>query len=103
MNYRFYILVILFITSAAPLRSQTRLTLGEAIGRARASSLDAAVALDQLRTSYWEYRSYRASLLPEVTFKGTLPSYRKQYSTYMNDQGEYSFVANHYMQVEHSD
>lgn len=99
MKYRFYILVILFITSAAPLRSQTRLTLGEAIGRARAASLDAAVALDQLRTSYWEYRSYRASLLPEVTFKGTLPSYRKQYSTYMNDQGEYSFVANHYMQL----
>ena len=81
------------------LRSQRTLTLGEAIGRARVNSLDAAVALDELRTAYWQHRSYRASLLPELTFRGTLPSYRKQYSTYMNDRGEYSFVANHYMQL----
>lgn len=98
MTRLFFILSMLLI-SMIPLRSQTLLTLGEVIGRARTGSLDAAVALDQLRTAYWEHRSYRASLLPEVTFQGTLPSYRKQYTTYMNDRGEYSFVANHFMQL----
>lgn len=101
MKKQFIILVSLLfsIQAIAPLRAQTSLTLGEAIARARTSSLDAAVALDRLRTSYWEFRSYRASLLPEVTFRGTLPSYHKQYSPYMNQDGEYSFVANHYMQL----
>ncbi|MBD5292007.1 MAG: TolC family protein [Bacteroides sp.] len=100
MKSKFYIFLLL-LTALWPmsLRSQRTLTLGEAIGRARVNSLDAAVALDELRTAYWQHRSYRASLLPELTFRGTLPSYRKQYSTYMNDRGEYSFVANHYMQL----
>ncbi|MDE7081855.1 MAG: TolC family protein [Muribaculaceae bacterium] len=98
--YILFMLVILLSVPMAPLRGQTvTLTLGEAIARARTSSLDAAVALDQLRAAYWEHRSYRASLLPEITFKGTLPSYHKQYSPYMNQDGEYSFVANHYMQL----
>lgn len=100
MKAKLYLFILLLLTSpTASLLSQTRLTLGEAIGRARAVSLDAAVALNELRTAYWQHRSYRASLLPEVSFKGTLPSYRKQYSTYMNDEGEYSFVSNHYMQL----
>ncbi len=98
---RFYIIVVtLLLSGAFTLRAGSMpLTLAETISRARASSLEAAVALDRLRTSYWEYRSYRASLLPEVTFRGSLPTYRKQYSTYMNAEGEYSFVANHYMQL----
>ena len=101
MKRKIHILVLLLLFTLPPLslRGQVMLTLGEAIGRARTVSLDAAVALDELRTAYWQYRSYRASLLPEIGFTGTLPSYRKQYSTYMNEQGEYSFVANHYMQL----
>ncbi len=95
-----FLLGILLSVPMAPLRGQIKtLTLGEAIVRARTSSLDAAIALDRLRASYWEHRAYRASLLPEITFKGTLPSYHKQYSPYMNQNGEYSFVANHYMQL----
>ena len=71
-----FLLGILLSVPMAPLRGQIKtLTLGEAIVRARTSSLDAAIALDRLRASYWEHRAYRASLLPEITFKGTLPSY----------------------------
>lgn len=78
---------------------QLRLTLDDAIARARTGSVDAAVALDELRTSYWEYRTYRAELLPELTLTGTIPSYHKQYSPYMNADGSYSFVANNYLEV----
>ncbi|MDE6371696.1 MAG: TolC family protein, partial [Duncaniella sp.] len=66
------------------------ITLDEAILLARARSVDAAVALNELKTAYWSYRTYRADLLPEVTFKSTLPSYRKSYSSYQLENGAYT-------------
>lgn len=75
------------------------LSLSDVITRARTSSVDAEVALNQLKSAYWGYRSYRAELLPEVTFTGSLPTYRKQYSSYMESDGSYSFVPNNYLQL----
>lgn len=71
-----------------------RMTLEDAILLARTRSVDAAVALNTLRSAYWEYRTFRAGLLPEVTFTATVPSYSKQYSSYQNSDGSYSFVHN---------
>lgn len=96
---------ILFVSVAVPIvhgdngNDTISLTLDETIIRARAESVDAAVALNELKTAYWEYRTYRAELLPEISFNATLPSYHKQYSTYMNDEGNYSFVRNNYLQM----
>ena len=61
---------------------------------ARSQSVDAAVALNELKTAYWEYRTFRADLLPEVNLTGTLPNYNKSYSSYQNSNGSYSFVRN---------
>ena len=68
------------------------LTLDDAIAMARVKSVDAAVALDELKTAYWQWRSYRADRLPEVSLTGTVPSYADRYTSYMNGDGEYSFV-----------
>lgn len=84
---------------AALTASARSITLGEAVLLARAQSVDAAVALNQLRTSYWSYRTYRADLLPELTFKATAPAYRKSYSAYQLDDGSYTFVRNNYLQL----
>ena len=73
---------------------ERKITLTEAIALARAQSVDAAVALNELKTAYWEYRTFRADLLPEVNFTGTLPNYNKSYSTYQNSDGSYTFVRN---------
>lgn len=70
------------------------ITLSEAIALARIQSVDAAVALNELKTAYWEYRTFRANLLPEVSFTGTLPNYNKSYSSYQNSDGSYTFVRN---------
>ena len=75
------------------------ITLGEAIATARAGSVDAAVALNELKTAYWEYRTFRADLLPEVNFEATLPSYRKNYSSYQLEDGTYTFVRNNVLQM----
>ena len=70
------------------------ITLDEAIALARVQSVDAAVALNELKTAYWEYRTFRANQLPEVTFTGTIPDYGKSYNSYQNSDGSYTFVRN---------
>lgn len=103
MKAKQFLIIMMLLLSAAPAVAEgeepLRLSLPEAISMARAGSLDAAMALDELKTAYWQYRSYRAGLLPEVGFSATLPSYRRQYAPYMNDTGGYSFVANDYLQM----
>lgn len=98
-----YILFLILIISAGGVGAQTPqsllLTMEEAMVKARRGSVDAEVALNRLRSAYWGYRSYRAELLPEVDFTATVPSYRKQYSSYMNGEGNYSFVRNNYLQM----
>lgn len=75
------------------------LTLRDAVVMAQKNSVDAAVALNELKAAYWEYRSFRADLLPEVTFEGTLPTYSKQYNAYQTDAGSYTFVRSNYLQA----
>ncbi|MDL2265814.1 TolC family protein [Parabacteroides sp. OttesenSCG-928-G21] len=71
-----------------------KLTLKEAINLAQLQSVDAAVALNELKTAYWEYRTHRADQLPEVTFNGSLPDYNKQYTKYLQQDGSYTFIRN---------
>ena len=82
-----------------PMEKTHVLTLDEAIMLARVQSVDAVVALNELKTAYWEYRTYRAELLPEVNFTATLPSYHKGYNSYQQNDGSYTYVRNNYMQM----
>ena len=75
-------------------QKEREITLNEAIAMARIQSVDAAVALNELKTAYWEFRTFRADLLPEVNLTGTLPNYNKSYSSYQNSDGSYGFVRN---------
>lgn len=80
-------------------QNEREITLNEAIALARTQSVDAAVALNELKTAYWEYRTFRADLLPEVNLTGTLPNYKKSYSSYQNSDGTYGFVRNNYLEL----
>ena len=77
-----------------------RLSLDDCIAMARRQSVDAAVALGELRSAYWQWRSYKADLLPEVSLQGTLPSYNKRYSSYQQADGGLSFVRNDYLGLD---
>ena len=93
MIKKLLILLALLLPAFGAGAAATRpMTLDEAIALARVNSVDAAVALNELRASYWQYRSYRADLLPEVNFNATVPSYSKRYSSYQNADGTYNFV-----------
>lgn len=76
-----------------------KLTLQEAINLAQLQSVDAAVALNELKTAYWEYRTHRADQLPEVTFSGSLPNYYKRYNKYQKEDGSYTFVKNNSLEL----
>ena len=94
--------MILFIATFGSLSvsAQTdtlRLSLDDCIAMARRQSIDAAVALGELRSAYWQWRSYRADLLPEVSLSGTAPSWNKRYSSYQQADGSLSFVRNNYL------
>ena len=92
MKRYFLLSAFAFCSLALSAQGTQEITLNEAIALARTQSVDAAVALNELKTAYWEYRTFRADLLPEVNFSGTLPSYSKQYNSYQNEDGSYSFV-----------
>ena len=92
------ILCVILLPAAASARDLT-ITLQDAIDMARVKSVDAAEALDELKTAYWEWRTFRADQLPEVNFTSTLPSYAKQYTSYMNENGEYSFVSSNTLEA----
>jgi outer membrane protein TolC len=79
-----------------------RLTLEDCIVMARRQSVDAAVALGELKSAYWEWRSYKADLLPEVSLSANVPTYNKRYSTYQREDGTHSYVRNDFMEVDGS-
>ena len=90
---------ISLVAGAQPQEKRRAITLEEAITIARVQSVDAAVALNELKTAYWEYRTFRADLLPEMNFEATIPSYNKKYNSYQQDNGAYTFVRNNYMEM----
>jgi hypothetical protein len=58
-----------------------KLTFEEVIQMAKDQSPRAIQAKHTFRASYWEYRSYRAELLPNLILKGSLPDYRRNLKT----------------------
>ncbi len=92
--------ILLMVLMALCVRAeQLVLTLDDAVAIARVKSVDAAVALDRLRSAYRQWRIWRADRLPEVVLQATLPSYADQYSPYMDSDGRYSFVRNRALQL----
>lgn len=84
--------IIMLVLGAMCARADRAVTLDEVISLARARSVDAAVAANELRSAYWEYRTFRADLLPEVSLKATLPSFTKRYNSYQREDGSYTFL-----------
>ncbi|MDE6395140.1 MAG: TolC family protein, partial [Duncaniella sp.] len=100
---RYLPFIFFFFLLFRPVRAEGReleLTLDDAIVMARTQSVGSAVALDRLRTAYWEWRTYRADRLPEIALTATVPSYADRYSAYMNENGDYSFVRSHSLDAE---
>jgi len=73
------------------------LTLEGAMDLACGQSVDAAVALNQLKSAYWQFRTYKAERLPELVFNGTLPTFNNNYNAYQNPDGSYGYVRSNWL------
>ena len=96
-----FIVFVLFLTTGVEVAAQEKtseqqrsITLDEVVTLARKQSVDAAVALNVLKKAYWEYRTFRADLLPEMNLSATIPSYNKRYNSYQREDGSYTYLRN---------
>lgn len=98
----FCFLLFAAILFPAFLQAQDTLTLAlnDAIRQGISNSVDAVVAKNEFVSSYWEYRTYKAELLPEIAVDATLPYYSRSYNEYQNEDGSYSFVKNDYSRLD---
>lgn len=70
-----------------------KLTLEEVVELARDQAPMAIMARHQFRSSYWEYRTFRASFLPSLTLNSTLPDLNRSIDRITLDDGTESFVS----------
>ncbi len=100
MNKLIGFLIALLPLTVSAQQDTLQLSLDDCIAMARRQSVNAAVALGELRSAYWQWRSYRADLLPEVSLSGTAPSWNKRYNSYQQADGSLSFVRNDYLGLD---
>ena len=72
---------------------QLKLSLEDVVRVAREQSPMATMARHQFRSSYWEYRTYQASLLPSLTLNSTLPDINRSIDKIVRDDGTEGFVS----------
>ena len=79
-----------------PSGGQTRMTLDEAIEVARSQSVAALEAKASFVSSYWAWRSYKASRLPSLNLYGNLASFDRSLRQLQNfETGELVYTSNY--------
>lgn len=99
---RTYILsAILVILTVIPAHSQDtlHLTLSETIRIAQEQSPQAIAARHSFRAAYWNWRSFRANMLPSLTFNSS-PSLNRSISSVTLPDGGESFVHRNQLMVD---
>lgn len=69
-----------------------QLTLEDAIKIAHEQSPDALLAKNQLINKYWQYRTFKADFLPNLSFDGTLPDLNRSIIPVIQPNGTSAFV-----------
>lgn len=96
MKKIFLLLIVLILFSGTSLVSQTvvKLSLEEVIKLSEEQSLDAILAKHRFRSSYWQYRTFKAEYLPALELSGTLPNFNRVF------EREYDYVTGQENYVE---
>ncbi len=91
---RLLFLCILTLASAEAIAQANvrQVTLEDAIEIAKTQSPDAFNSKQQFRSSFWEFKSYRATNLPALSLTATVPSIQQTLSPYLNPDGTQSYI-----------
>ncbi len=76
-------LLVFFVVKGASAQTMRTMTLEDAIAISHEQSPDALNSRQQFRISYYDYRNFRASNLPALTFT-TIPAYSQGFTNYFN-------------------
>jgi outer membrane protein TolC len=68
------------------------MSLSDVVTLAHKQSPFAQAAEHNLRSKYWQYRSFRASYLPSLNLTGTVPSFNRSINRIVQDNGRETFV-----------
>ncbi|NCB18592.1 MAG: TolC family protein [Bacteroidia bacterium] len=93
------VMMVLFPFTAQS--QQTRripLTLEEVVETAREQSQASLIAKHNFLASYWQFRSYKAKLLPSLNLNASLGQYNRSITALQNSQtGEFNYIVNNNM------
>ena len=95
--------LIIFLFAIFPLiifSQKKEISLTEAIHIAQKKSPDYKIYLNQNQSSFWRFRNYKASFLPQLALTATLPNYSNEIERIKNDEGQYTFVKQNQLLVE---
>ncbi len=100
MIRRIYVLFLLLsfgFTSLIAQTGQMVLSLKDAIKIAQQQSPDALIAKHRFRSSYWRFRSYKATYLPGVILNATLPNINRSIESITMPDGSADYVPRSYL------
>lgn len=87
------IIILFYLFTFSLLHSQKRaITLEQAISIAQKVSPDYERLVNRNQRSYWRFRNYEASFLPQLRFDGTVPQYFNSIRRITDDSGQDNFV-----------
>ena len=90
--------VVFSLCIVMPAKAQ-EMTLDQVIETARTNSVEALEARSEFISSYWAYRSYKASRLPSLNLYGDLASFDRSLRQLQNyETGELKYTSNYNMQ-----
>ena len=85
--------------SFSSLRAQNEMNLAEAIHTARNQSVEALEARQAFISTYWAYRSYKASRLPSLTLYGDIMNFDRSLTLLQNpEDGTLKYVSSNNLQ-----
>lgn len=93
----FFLLLILPMLLSA---QSKKIQLSEAIKIAQKRSPQYVRAVNTYRSSYWQYRNYKADFLPQVRLDALLPQYSNSTRRITNDLGQDIFVNQNQSRIE---
>ena len=93
------ITTIAILLAALPVSAQEEMTLSEAIHTARTRSVAALEAKQAFVSTYWAYRSYKASRLPSFYLQGDIMNFDRSLTLLQNpDDGTLKYVSSNNLQ-----
>jgi hypothetical protein len=91
--------ILALALTAASAAAQNRMSLEEAIHAARHQSVEALEARQAFISTYWAYRSYKASKLPSVYLYGDIMNFDRSLTLLQNpEDGSLKYVSSNNLQ-----